>query len=230
MRFLLLMLLATVGAAAATPSRTLQEVQPVLEEALQAFRTEGPKGWSFTQTTRGDGHSRVERYDATRPEFERWTLLQQDDGPPTPTELEDYREKLSRRSRGGTAPRLTDQLDLSTLELTDGKDERVTFKARLRPGDAGDATGKYMVATIVVHEPTRTIETFSLASDAPFSPTLGVKIEAMKTTLTYSLPGGSRPSLLQSSETHLRGRAFWIKSLDADMSVTFTDYQPAKRR
>jgi hypothetical protein len=116
------------------------------------------------------------------------------------------------------------------LEVTDRANERVTFRARLKPGDAGDATGKFMVATIIVHEPSRTIEAFSLASDAPFSPTLGVKIEAMKTTLTYSLPEGSRPSLLQGSETRLRGRAFWIKSLDADMSVTFTDYQPAKRR
>src|SRR6186713_3340821 len=109
MRFILLACVLTVAVAAAEPAVPLNAVRPQLEQALKTFRTEGPKGWSFTQTTRGEGHSRVERYDAAQPEFDRWTLLQEDDRPPTPEEVQDYREKLSRRSRGGTAPQLTDQ-------------------------------------------------------------------------------------------------------------------------
>ena len=116
---------------------SLDAVRPLLGEALKTFRTEGPKGWSFTQTSRGEGHSRVERYDAAQPEFDRWTLLQQDDRPPTPEEPQDYREKLSRRSRGGTAPKLTDQLDLTTLTLSNETDERATLRAHLKPGEAG---------------------------------------------------------------------------------------------
>lgn len=232
MRFLLFTIVcfAATAARAAEPASALDAVRPALEEALKTFRTEGPKGWSFTQTTRGDGRSRVERYDARQPEFDRWTLLQQDDRVPTAEELQDYREKQSRRSRSGTGPRLTDQLDLTTLNLRDDTADRATFSARLKQGDAGDATGRFMVATIVLHKPSGTIEVFELKSDAPFSPTLGVKIEAMKTTLTYSLPDDARPSLLLSSETHLRGRAFFIKSLDADMSVRFTDHEPVRRR
>ena len=171
----------------------------------------------------------MERYDATQPEFNRWTLLQQDDRAPTADELRDYHEKLSRRSRGGTAPRLTDQLDLTTLVVQTDSPERATLRARLKPGEEGDATGKHMVATIILHKPSRTIESFQLAADATFSPTLGVKIMAMKTLMTYSLPDETRPSLLQTSTTHLRGRAFFVKSLDADMTVTFTDYEPARR-
>ena len=85
------------------------------------------------------------------------------------------------------------------------------------------------MTTLVLHKPTRTIESFQLGAESPFSPTWGVKIVAMKTTLTYSRPEGTRPSLLQQSSTHLRGRAFWLKSLDADMTVTFTDYERAHR-
>lgn len=52
----------------------------------------------------------------------------------------------------------------------------------------------------------------------------------MKTTMTYSQPEGDRPSLLQKSVTHVLGRAFWVKSLDADTTVTFFDYEPLKRK
>ena len=79
MRFILLACVLTVAVAAAEPGSPRNAVRPQLEQALKTFRTEGPKGWSFTQTTRGEGHSRVERYDAAQPEFDRWTLLQEDD-------------------------------------------------------------------------------------------------------------------------------------------------------
>jgi len=225
MRFLFLLCLLTATLATAETTASLDGVRPLLDEALKTFRMEGPKGWSFTQTTRGDGHSRVERYNATQPEFERWTLIQEDGHAPTPDETQDYREKQSRRSRGGTAPKLTDQLDLSTLQLASESPKRATLRCHLKPGEAGDATAKFLTATLILHKPTRTIESFELAADEPFSPTWGVKIAAMKTTLTYSVPDGARPSLLQESVTHLRGRAFLIKSLDADMNVTFTDYE-----
>lgn len=228
MRFLFIILFVCAVAnvpAAETPAA----IPSVLEETLKSFRTEGPKGWSFTQTTHGDGHSRVERYDAAQPEFNRWTLLQQDGRAPTEDEAQDYREKLSRRSRGGTAPQLSDQLDLTTLQILTETSERATCRFRLKPGEAGDATAKYLVATIVLHKPSRTIESFEIAAEEAFAPTLGVKISAMKTTLIYSLPDEQRPSLLQLSSTQLRGRAFYLKSLDADMTVTFTDYERAGR-
>lgn len=198
-----------------------------VREALAEFRTEGPKGWSFTQTTEAAGRSRVERYDAAQPDFARWTLLQQDGRAPTADELRDYREKLSRRSRGGTAPQLAEQLDVTTMELVADSDERVTYRLRLRPGEEDDATAQFLRATVVFHVPTHTIESIELASIAPFSPALGVRIAEMRTTLRYSLPTADRPSLLQQSLTRLRGRAFWVKSLDADMTVTFSDYEYA---
>ena len=67
----------------------------MFEAALKTFRTDAPKGWSFTQTTVGDAQSRVERYNAAQPEFNRWTLLQQNGRQPTADEFQDYAEKLS---------------------------------------------------------------------------------------------------------------------------------------
>ena len=52
----------------------------------------------------------------------------------------------------------------------------------------------------------------------------------MKTAMTYSLPDGATPSLPQTVTTHLRGRAFYFKSLDADMTVAYTDYVKAGKK
>lgn len=234
MRFLfVLCAFAIVAHAAERALTTTNDAAPApLAAALKSFHTEGPRGWSFTQTTVGGGHSRVERYDAYQPEFNRWTLLQEDGHPPTADERQDYMEKLSRRSRGGTAPNLTEQLDFKTLTIAEENIERVTYRCRLKPGEAGDATAKFLVATLVLHQPTKTIESFELAAHEPFSPTFGVKISEMETRLIYSLPGPDRPSVLIKTTTRLRGRAFWVKSLDADLVVTFTDFErlaPRKR-
>ena len=63
-----------------------------------------------------------------------------------------------------------------------------------------------------------------LANNEPFNPTFGVKISALKTVMTYTLPTADLPSLPIQVATHVRGTAFVFKSLDADMTVTFSDY------
>lgn len=215
------------GCLGFTLAVTRSAADPALEAALKSFRTEGPKGWSFTQTTEADGQSRVEHHDAAQPAFARWSLVQVDGRAPTADEIQDYNEKASRRSRAGTAPRLNDQIDLATITVAHDTPERTTYRARLKEGEDGDATAQFLVATLVLHKPTATIETFEIASTEPFSPVLGVNIAEMKTVMSYSLPEGDRPSLLQKSVTRLRGRAFFLKSLDADMTVTFADYKKA---
>ncbi len=223
--FLLLALTLPLSSAFASDA-----ARPDLLAALQTFRTEGPRGWSFTQTTESGDQRRVERFDPAQPEFTRWSLLELDGRAPTQDELHDYRQKVTRRSSATNAPHLTHQFDLSTLELVTTSGDRTTWRCRLKPSEAGDATAEHLTATILFHAPTHTIESVEIASTEPFAPTLGVKITELKTTLTYSLPDGDRPSLLLKSTTRLRGRAFLLKSLDADMSVTFSNHQKAGRR
>ena len=110
-----------------------------LEAALKNFRAEAPRGWSYTQTTAAEGRSTVERSDAAKPEFDRWTLVQKDGRPPTAGETREYFENRSRRSRGGTAPKLVEQLDLSKLEAL-ARDDIRTILGRITLG-RGTAIG-----------------------------------------------------------------------------------------
>jgi hypothetical protein len=204
-------------------------VPPALDAALKNFRGEAPRGWSYTQTTTAEGKSTVERHDASKPEFERWSLVQKDGRAPTADELKDYSDARSRRSRTGTAPKLVDQLLLDTIETVAETPERVTYRFRVRPGESRDQTAAFLRATVVLHQPTGTLESFVLANVEPFAPTFGVKISELRTLMTYSLPGGDTPSLPQKVVTRVRGTAFWLKSLDAEMTVIFSDYTKAGR-
>lgn len=205
-------------------------VPALLEAALKNFRADPPRGWSYKQTTVAEGKSTVERYDAAKPEFDRWSLVQKDGRLPREEERKTYAEMRSRRSRGGTAPKLTDQLDLGTVELVHEDALHATYRSRLRPGERSDRTAAFLRATVVVHKLTQTLESLELASTGEFNPTLGVKIAALKTVLTYTPPAADQPMFPRSVTTHVRGRAFWFKSLDADMTVTYSEYEKATLR
>jgi len=215
LRLLVLAFLITAPAQAALP--------PEIAAACTAFRTENPKGWSFTQTTTAEGKTLIERYNAAQPEFNRWTLLQQDGRAPTEDEARAYQEKFTRRSRNGTAPNISSQLDLASAELVTDTPERVTYRFRLSATESSDKTADFLRASVTYHKATHSIEVFEIASIEAFSPVFGVKIATLRTTIRYSLPEAGRPALLHEITTHTLGRAFF-KSLDADMLVRYTNY------
>ncbi|MEX2044227.1 MAG: hypothetical protein WD941_02665 [Opitutus sp.] len=218
---LCLLMAAAGGVTAAVP--------PELDGALRDFRPDPPPGWSYTQTTVAGGKSIVERHNAAKPAFDRWSLVRQDGREPTPDELRHYMERRSRWSRTGTAPRITEQFDPGTIELVTESSDRAVYRARLRPGEMTDRTARFLRVAITLHKPTRTIETLELASVGAFSPTFGVRISTMQTIMTYMPPSGDMPTLPGSVATRVRGRAYLVKSLDADMTVTYSDYERAMK-
>lgn len=225
MRLALLLFCVTSLSAAA-----VADIPPAVSAALANFRPEGPKGWSYTQTTTAEGRSLVERYDSTKPEFSRWTLVTENGKAPTPETAQRYREKFTRLTQNSGAPRLNQQIDLPSLRVLADNNERATYQARLKTTDAGDRTGSFLRALIVWHKSAAMIESFTIENTEPFSPAFAVKIQEMRTILTYSAPTADHPSLLTRISTRLRGRAFWVKSIDADMEVTYADYTPTRPR
>lgn len=195
-----------------------------LASPLAAFRAEGSWGWAFTQSTAADGKSLVERYDPARLDFRRWALVEKDGRAPTAQELEDYRQQQTRRSGGLTAPNVKDQIDPASAALVADDGTRATWRFGLVPGGFDDSSAAHMAVEFTLHRPTQTIERVELASFEPFSPVLGVKIKEARTTLHYTLPTGDRPTLLLNVAMRVRGRAFWFKSLDSDLTITYTDH------
>lgn len=195
-----------------------------LASALKEFRAEGPKGWAFTQTTTAGDRSRVERFEPLGKYSIQWKLLQQDGKPPTDEEVQKYTELKARRSSNETAPNVKDQIIPDTCEVLSETPERGVYRFQLKPGDSDDSSAPFMRATFTLHRPRASIEQVELASTGPFSPVLMVKVEEARTVMIYSLPSGDTPSLLKEVTVRVRGRAMWFRSLDQDMTVSYSDY------
>ncbi|MCC5023067.1 MAG: exo-alpha-sialidase [Candidatus Synoicihabitans palmerolidicus] len=195
-----------------------------LRATLDTFCTEGPKGWAFTQTTTAAGRTRVEKFDPLKPDHLKMDLVSENGNPADASELRRYRDQQTRRTGGQNAPNVKEQLDYESAELQSDDGERQTWYFRLRPCAADDSPAEHMDATLSFHLPSQTIEQIELANFEPFSPVLGVKVETARSIIHYSLPSGETPSLLQSIDVTIRGRAFFFKSLDSDMVVAYSDH------
>jgi hypothetical protein len=221
--FSVLFVSALAAAAVAAPFPT------ELEAALQHLQTDAPRGWAFTQTSEGAGRSRVERFEPIGPSPTRWRLLQVDGREPTESEQQTYRKQQVLREGAVSAPNVKEQIDRDTGELISDDGERVRWRFRLLPAP-GDAWAPYMAATFTLHRPTGAIERVELASLAPFSPMFLTNVEEARTVMQYSLPGPERPALLEEIQVHIRGRAWFVRSLDSNLTVRYSDYRYVAKR
>ena len=221
-----LLVYALVGAAALSAGPLPSE----FEAALKTFRADGAKGWAFTQATTARQDSLIERFDPSKPEFLRWALVQKNRRPPTEKETREYQEKHTRRSSNDTAPDVTKQLDLSTAERVSDDPEHAVYRFRLKSGGKDDTSAQHMTALFTFHKPTGTIEQIELGTTEPFSPMMAVKIQEARTTIFYTLPTADRPTLLDHIAVRVRGRAMFVRSLDEDMTVVYSDYTYAGKK
>jgi hypothetical protein len=222
----LLWLLMLVCLVAGAPAAT---VPPELERALENLRTDAPRGWAFTQTSEGAGRVRVERYEPIGPGPTRWQLLQVDGREPTPGELETYRKQQVLREGAESIPNVKEQIDRSTGELVEDHGDEVSWRFRLLPAN-GDSWGPHMAATFTLHRPTGAIRRVELASLKAFSPLFLTQVDVARTVMRYSLPEGDRPALLEDITVHVRGRAWYFRSLDSDLTVRYSDYRFVGKR
>ncbi|MFT3870955.1 MAG: hypothetical protein QM715_21080 [Nibricoccus sp.] len=206
------------------------QIPPELAHALKTYRAEGAMNWAYVQTTESSkGQSLVEHYDPSKPQFSRWTLLKKNGAAPKESDLKDYRDRLSRRTNG-TAPNIKDQIDPATCEIATEDAERASYRFKLLTTDKADRSAAHMNAVFTLHKPTGTIECVTLSSFEPFSPMFSVKVNEASTTIEYSLPTSERPTLLQKIAVRMRGSVMWFKSLDEDMTVTYSEYTYVGRK
>jgi hypothetical protein len=200
-------------------------VRPVIDN----FRTDGARGWAYTQTNVAEGRKTIERFDPGQPEFVRWTLLETDGRVPTSQELQHYRERRARRVQTASPPPLKEQLDLTTAELLEETAAVWRYRFHLKPGGEDDRAAIHMRATLVIHKASGTIEELAIASIEPFSPGFLIKVEEMRTVMTYSLAVPGEPSHLLRVEVRVRGRAI-LKAIDQHAVVTYSDFAPMPAR
>lgn len=205
----------------------LDALPPELTEALEHFRAEGPKGWAFTQTTKGDGKDRVERYDPRQRGAARWTLLQEKGVAPTEAEQQRYRDS---RPLYDAASNLASQFDRQRVALIEQDERASTYEFALIPASEKDTAAAHMRARVVVDRPTRAIVRVDLYNFRSFKPASSITIEEARTTLVYAPPADGRPAIPLESTMHVRGKRFWFRSFEQKVTSTFSDHENMARQ
>ena len=210
---------------AASASAALPAVSPLpadLTAALDSFRAEGPKGWAFTQTTSGDGKDRVERYDPRQRGAARWTLLSEKGAPPTEAELQRYRDT---RPPLDSSANVAAQFDRASALLAASDERTSTYEFRLKPGSEDDKVAAHMRAHVTLDHPTGAIVRVELFTIGAFKPATSLVIKEARTTMAYSLPTATLPSLPQEVTMHVHGQRFWFHDFDEKVTSTFSDHE-----
>lgn len=130
--FCVLTLAATVGLRA--------EMPPLLSEAMEKWSAE-MDGWAFTQRVRTFDNDKVklerlERYDPSRPDNQRWELLQIDGKPPTAEQREYWEKRKNRKARHRADKSIEEYFDFQHATLAKETPEKICYDVPLR----GDLT------------------------------------------------------------------------------------------
>lgn len=216
---LLTFLLLSVCARAA-------ELPAYVEQALTRFTSDAPRGWAYTLTTTREGETSVERYDPSHPKGGDWTLLQRDGRAPTADEIERYlRYKASSTPPTARATFEKGDLDRSSFVLLHEDADAAEFRGRFRE-DLKEPLLAHLLLDLKVSKHSPAVQSFTLRLAGPFSPTLGVKMTELEVTMEFSPPTEGRPSLPRASRSRFRGRLFFVKSIEEDVQIAYSDFAP----
>jgi hypothetical protein len=225
MRPLLVLLAATLASAmfAAGPP-------PLAIQALERMNAFDEGSWSYTRTTRTREGIRVERHDAARRAGERWSLVAIDGRTPSADETQDYqREKAKERERQKGRADYTQEIDRNSIRLISETPERATFT--FRPGSngrGGKELARKVEGTMVVRKDGGWIERFELGAEEEVRPMPGVKISDFSLILRFSRHPSSGDIVPHELESRIRGRAFFVKSIDAERTSSFSDFHKVR--
>jgi hypothetical protein len=122
---------ASLSAARAEP--------PLLAKAFEQWTAGGGNDLAFTQHTRvfsNDGkvkEERLERYDPSLPDHERWRLIEVDGRPATQEEREKWESRKNRKPRKKPLKSPSNYLDIEQVRLVDESPTSARFEIPVRP-------------------------------------------------------------------------------------------------
>lgn len=199
-----------------------------LREAISRMNSDAPRGWAYTLTTTRQDDTTVERYDPSRPKGGEWTLVQTNGRAPTAEEVERY--VRYKASHAPTAQRGTFErgdLDIESAEFLREDAERAEFRLRFR-GDVSEPVLAHVVLELKVRKQPAAVEESVLRLARPFNPALGVRMQALVVTTTFSAPTADAPALPREVTSHFRGRMFLLVPIEEDLRVVYSDFARAR--
>lgn len=211
------------------PAEAQDAMPSLLAEALARSAVDGdPAEWEFTVSFRSDGGDLIARFDGSRPEQERWTLVS-----PAREEFNETHEEVwsdltqdDEDDSGTLFFHVTDaEFDWDSATLVGETPEAVTFG--FTP-DASEAEEGDMVflenirGELTIDRDDAEVSQMRLYAPDSFKPHFAVRIREFEVVQTYSrIDGMPRPVLTRMTQ-NVRASAM-MQNFNENFSIEFTD-------
>jgi hypothetical protein len=204
-----LSLIAVAAWLVFAPQASRADAPTALAAAIDRWAAERDH-WAFTQTVReydGDKlkEQRIERFDPSRPDAERWTLLQIDGRAPTEREISAFRaRKGARKKHAVRTP--GDLIDFGAVTVDAENDSEIRYLVPLRSDISLFVPTEKFVVEVTINKRTQAIEHVSVGLRAPVRIALGI---ARVSVVNFELDFPRRDEALPPDPAHTQpeGRA-----------------------
>ncbi|MGB6138236.1 MAG: hypothetical protein WBG74_16810 [Shewanella sp.] len=204
-----------------------EEQQQWVEQALSDINsnTDDTKvRWQYSQYTVMPDMTRVEQFNASLPETERWSLVSENGETPDKKRLQEYRENqqelLQDKDDNTHELAFSDLINLSTLALVGEEDNRVafTFTPNIDKLDNNALTG-----TIYLDKSSKQLRKILISNTDELTPAFSVTLTKFELELGFDVFEGL--VMPAHTSTTINGTAAIFKSLDSIHKVTYSEYK-----
>ncbi len=228
---LLLSLLILLGPAAAIAA---EDYAALFESAVENVTWEYPEDWAYTETRQSNESIQVGRFDPSRPEAERWSLLSVDGREPTTEEIEEFLEEKD-GERGFMSGDEDDEeeddgvrtmVEPGSLQLIE--ETSTHWLLRFVPEADDEDEEKFLEklsGTVRIAKDGRHLEYIDISADKPVKPAVGVKIRNFNTRFEFSRTLDEGPIVPVAFRFRIKGRAFLAVGFDEAQMVEFSDFE-----
>lgn len=222
------LLLLTLTASLALAPALRAAPPPLLDEAVHQW-LEGKDDWAFTQRARtllDDGSAkeeRLERFDPSLPDNQRWHLLELNGKPPTDEQRHQWQDRKNAKPRKASNKPLDELFDFDSATLVSETPEAATYAVAVKPSFARLVAVDKLTVDFTVSKQTKTIEHVTAGLSEPMKIALGLaKVTDLDLDLHFDPESHSAPA-----EVEAKGSASMTMSkvVGARMEYTWSDFK-----
>ncbi len=203
-----------------------QSPEDIVSHALEQVEWNPGRTWAYTQTGFEDETLLVSRFDPSKAEGERWTLLSVDNRPPTLEEIEEFvDDKRYEQDLPDDDSDVPDMVWFDSLKLAGETRDSWTFTFQpildASEADFADKT----TGEIKVSKSDGSLQYLDVRNTRTIRPVFGVKIKTMHMRFEFAPAVENGPQVMSEITAVVKGGAYLLVSFDENESTRFSDFE-----
>ncbi|MGI2170634.1 hypothetical protein ACROAE_10600 [Shewanella sp. MF05960] len=204
-----------------------EEQQQWVEQALNDLNSNNDHTkvlWQYSQQTVMPDMTRIEQFNASLPEAERWRLVSENGDAPSKERLTEYRERQQEleTDKDETSYELafSDLIDLSTLVFVGEDDINLSFT--FTPS-IDELDNNALAGVLYLDKTSKHLRKILISNTDELNPAFSVTLTTFELELRFDVFEGL--VMPAHTSTTISGTAAIFKSLDSIQTVTYSDYK-----